>query len=127
MVSARGSKSHRATVKGKIHSRKIWIRENAVYAVGVEDFQTRIHARRHDFWGACGVKIDGITRLLPWLDGASGSFAFDFISVSDEAAAKLFGRLSKADFIAFFDKDFVALVSTRRPGSGQIESVRLRS
>jgi hypothetical protein len=35
--------------------------------------------------------------------------------------------LSKADFIAFFDEDFVALVSARRSGSGQIESVRLRS
>jgi hypothetical protein len=35
--------------------------------------------------------------------------------------------LSKADFIAFFDKDFAALVNARRPGSVQIESVCLRS
>lgn len=118
---------HRATVEGQLHSRKIRICENAVYAVGVEDFQTQIYAGCHDFRGTCGLKIDGIARLLPRLDSASSSLAFDFISIRNKAAAKLFGKLSKADFIAFFDEDFVALVSARRPGSGQIESVRLRS
>ena len=120
------SELHRATVKGKIHSRHIRIRENAGYAVGIEDFQTQINARRHDFRGACGLKIDGITRLFPRLDGASGSFASDVISIRDKAAAELFGKLSKADFITFFDKDFAALVSARRPGAGQIEGLRVR-
>jgi hypothetical protein len=98
---------HRATVEGKLHSGQIRIRENAVYGVGVEDFQTQIHACRHDFRGACGLKIDDIARFLPRLDGASGSFASDFISIRDKAAAKLLGKLSKADFIAFFYKDFM--------------------
>ena len=91
--------------------------KTAVYAVGVEDFQTQIHAGCHDFRGTCGSKIDDITRLFPRLDSASSSFAFDFISVRNKTAAKLFGKLSKADFIAFFDEDFVALVSARRPSS----------
>jgi hypothetical protein len=118
---------HRATVEGKLHSGQIRIRENAVYGVGVEDLQAQIHACRHDFRGACGLKIDDIARFLPRLDGASGSFASDFISIHDKAAAKLLGKLSKADFIAFFHKDFVALVGTRRPGPGQLESLRPRS
>jgi hypothetical protein len=54
-------------------------------------------------------------------------FASDFVSIRDKAAAKLFGKLSKTDFIILFDKDLVALVSTRRPGSRQIEGLRLRS
>jgi len=121
------SELHRATIKNKVHSRQIRIRENAGYAVGIEDFQTQINARRHDFRGARCLKIDGITRLFPRFDGASGSFASDVISIRDKAAGELFGKLSKADFITFFDKDFVALVSVRRPGAGQIESVCLRS
>ena len=117
----------RATVERKLHSREIRIRENAVDAVGVEDFQTQIHAACHDFRRTCGLKIDDIARLLPRPDGASGSFASDVVSIRDKAAAKLFGKLSKADFVAFFDEYLVTLVSARRPGSGQIESVRLRS
>jgi hypothetical protein len=103
-------------VKSKIHSCKSRIRENAGYAVGIEDFQTQISARRHDVRGTCGLKIDGVTRLFPRHDGASDRFASDVISICDKAAAELFGKLSKADFIAFFDKDFAALVSARRPG-----------
>jgi hypothetical protein len=118
---------HRATIKGNLHSCQSRIRENAGYAVGIEDFKTQISARRHDFRGACGLKIDGITRLFPRHDGASRSFASDVISICHKAAAELFGKLSKADFIAFFDKDFAALVSARRPGSIQIESMCLRS
>jgi hypothetical protein len=56
-----------------------------------------------------------------------GSFASDVISIRDKAAAELFGKLSKADFITFFDKDFAALVGARRSGAVQIESVCLRS
>jgi hypothetical protein len=118
---------HRATVERKLHSRQIRIRENAVYAVGVEDFQTQIHAACHDFRGTCGLKIHEIARLLARPDRASGSFAPDFISIHDKAAAKLFGKLSKADFIAFFDEYFIALVGARRPGSVQIKSERRRS
>jgi hypothetical protein len=95
---------HRATVKGKLHSRECRIRENAGYAVGIEDFQPHISARRHDFRGTCGLKIDGVTSLFPRRDGASLSFASDVISVCDEAATKLLGKLSEADFIAFFTK-----------------------
>ena len=114
-------------MKGKLHSCHRRIRENAGYAVGIEDFQTQISAGRHDFRGTCGLKIDGVTRLFPRRDGASRSFASDVISICDKAAAELFGKLSKADFIAFFDKDLFALVGARRPGSVQIESVCLRS
>ena len=121
------SNLHRATVKSKLHSRHSRVRENAEYGIGIEDFQTQISARRHDFRGACGLKIDGITRLFPRLDGASGSFASDVISIRDKAAAELFGKLSKADFIGFLDKNFAALVLVCRPGAGQIESVCLRS
>ena len=71
------------------------------------------------------MKIDGITHLSPRLDGASSGFASDLVSIGDKAAAELFGKLSKADFIAFFDKDLFALVGARRPGSVQIESVCL--
>ena len=73
------------------------------------------------------MKIDGITRLFPRYDSASRSFASDVVSICDKTAAELFGKLSKADFIALLDKDFAALVSARRPGSVQIESVCLRS
>ena len=121
------SKLHRATVKGKLHSRQRRIRENAGYGVGIEDFQTQISARRHDFRCACGLKIDGIARLFPRLDGALGSFASNLISIRNKAASELFGELSKADFIGFFDKNFAALVLVCRPGSVQIESVCLRS
>jgi hypothetical protein len=114
----RESELHRATVKDEVHPRQFRIRENAGYAVGIEDFQTQINARRHDFRGACSLKIDGITRLFPRLDGASGSFASDVISIRDKAAAELFGKLSKAYFVTFFDKDFAALVSARRPDAG---------
>ena len=118
---------HRATVKGKLHSCQRRIRENAGYGVGIEDFQTQISARRHDFRCACGLKIEGIARLLARLDGALGSFTSDVISIRDKATTELFGKLSKADFIGFFDKDFAALVLVCRPGSVQIESVCLRS
>jgi hypothetical protein len=117
----------RATVERKLHSREIRIRENAVDAVGVEDFQTQIHAACHDFRGTCGLKIDEIAGLLPRPDRASGGLASDFISIRDKAAAKLLGKLSKADFIAFFDEYFIALVGARRPGSVQIKSARRRS
>jgi hypothetical protein len=118
---------HRATVKGKLHPCHIRIRENAGDAVGIKDFETQIAACRHDFRGTCGPKIYGVTRLFPRRDGASGSFASDLISIGDKAVAKLFGRWSEGDFITFFDKDFAALVSARRPSSIQIESMCLRS
>jgi hypothetical protein len=114
-------------VKGKLHSRQRRIRENAGYGVGIEDFQTQISACRHDFRCACGLKIEGIARFFPRLDGALGSFASDVISIGDKAATELFGKLSKADFIGFFDKDFAALVLVCRPGSVQIESVCLQN
>src|SRR6476660_2330503 len=82
------SKLHRATVKGKLHSRQRRIRENAGYGVGIEDFQTQISARRHDFRCACRLKIDSIARLFPRLDGALGSFASDLISTRDKAATE---------------------------------------
>jgi hypothetical protein len=72
------------------------------------------------------MKIDGITRLFPRLDGASGDFASDLVSNRDKAATELFGKLSKIDLIALFDEDFAALVSTRRPSPSQIEGLRLR-
>jgi len=118
---------HRATIKGKLHSCHIRIRENAGDAVGIEDFETQIGACRHDVRGTGGPKIYGVTRLFPRRDGASGSFASDLISIGNKAVAVLFGKLSEGDFIAFFDKDFAALVSARRPGSVQIESACLRS
>jgi hypothetical protein len=117
----------RATVKGKLHSRESRVRKNAGHAVGIEDFQTKISARRHDFRGACGMKIDGVTSLFPRCDSAPLSFTSDVISICDKAATKLFGKLSEADLVAFFYKDFAALVSACRPGSVQIESVCLRS
>jgi hypothetical protein len=43
------------------------------------------------------MKIDGITRLFPRLDGASGGFAFDLVSDRDKAATELFGKLSKTE------------------------------
>jgi hypothetical protein len=118
---------HRATVKCKLHSCHSRIRENAGYAVGIEDFQTQISARRHDFRGACGLKIDGVTGLFPRRDGAPLCFASDVISIHDKTATELFGKLSKADFIALFYKDLFALIGVRRPSSVQIESVCLRS
>jgi hypothetical protein len=126
LQSARRRELQRATVKSKLQSRHVRIRENAVYTIGIEDLQTQINTRHRDFRGAYGVKIDGIAGLFPRLDGASVCFASDFISLRDKAGAELFGKLSKADFIASFDKDFAALVSARRPGSGQVESVCLR-
>jgi hypothetical protein len=93
---------HRATVKGELHSCQSRIREKAGYAVGIEDFQTHVSARRRDFRGTCGLKIDGVTRLFPRRDGASGGFASDVIPICDKAVAELFGELSKPDFIAFF-------------------------
>jgi hypothetical protein len=81
---------HRATVKRKFHPRHGWIRESAEYAVSIEDFQTQISARRHDFRGTHGLKIDGVTRLFSRRDGASRSFASDVISISDKSAAELF-------------------------------------
>ena len=117
----------RAAVKGKLHSRESRVCENARHAVGIEDFQTQIIARRHDFRGACGLKIDGVASLFPRRDGAVLGFTSDVISVCDKAATELLGKWSEADFIAFFYKDFAALVSDRRPGSIQIESVCLRS
>jgi hypothetical protein len=72
------------------------------------------------------MKIDGVTGLLPRLDGASGGLAFDLVSGRDKAATELFGRLSKIDLIALFDEDFTALVSARRPGPSQIEGLRMR-
>jgi hypothetical protein len=116
---------HRATVKGKLHSCHGRIGENAVYGVGIEDFQTEINARRHDLRGTRSLKIDSVTRFFPRPDGASISLASDVISIGYKAAAELFGKLSKADFIAFFDKDLFALVGASRPGSVQIESVCL--
>jgi hypothetical protein len=117
---------HRATVEGHLHSLKIRILENSGYAVVSEDFYLQMNARRHDFRGARRMKIDGVTGLFPRLDGASGGFAFDFVSDRDKAATELFGKLSKIDLIALFDEDFTALVSARRPGPSQIEGLRLR-
>src|SRR5712671_6950054 len=104
------SNLHRATVKGKLHSRHSRVRENAEYGIGIEDFQTQISARRHDFRCACGLKIDGIARLLPRLDLALDSSASDVISLCDKAATEVFGELSKADFIGFLDENVAALV-----------------
>jgi hypothetical protein len=95
---------HRATVKGKLHSCESRVRENAVHAVGIEDFQTQISARRHDFRGACGLNIDRVAILFPRRDGASLSFTSDVISICNKAATELFGKWSEADFIAFFTK-----------------------
>jgi hypothetical protein len=117
----------RATVKGELHSRESRVRENAGYGVGIKDFQTQIGARRHDFRGACGLKIDGVAGLFPRRNSAALGFASDVISVCDKAATELFGKWSEADFIAFLYEHFAALVSDRRPGSVQIESVCLRS
>ena len=114
-------------MKAKLHSSQRRIGENAGYGVGIEDFQTQISTCRHDFRGANGLKFDGITRLLLRLDGASDSLASDVIAIRDKAAAELIGKLRKADFIAIFGKDFAALVSVRRPGSVQIESMCWRS
>ena len=72
------------------------------------------------------MKIDGITRLFPRLDGASGGFASDLVSSCDKATTELLGKLSKIDLIALFDEDFTALVGARRPGPSQIEGLRLR-
>ena len=121
------SKLHRATVKAKLHSRQGGVRENAGYGVGIEDFETQIRARCHDFRCARGLKIDGIARLFPRLDGALDRFTSDVISIRDKAASELFGKLSKADFIGLFDKDLAALVFACCPSSVQIESVCLRS
>jgi hypothetical protein len=72
------------------------------------------------------MNIDGVTHLVPRLDGASSGFASDLVSIGDKTAAKLFGKLRKIDLIAFFDKDFIALVSARRPSPSQIEGLRVR-
>jgi hypothetical protein len=117
---------HSATVESHLHSLEIRILENSGHAVVIEDFYLQLNARRHDFRVARGMKIDGITRLFPRLDGASGGFASDLVSNRDKAATELFGKLSKIDLIAFFDEDFTALVSTRRPSPSQIEGLRLR-
>jgi hypothetical protein len=109
-----------------LHSLEIRILENSGHAVVTEDFYLQLNARRHDFRGARGMKIDGITHLSPRLDGAPSGFASDLVSFGDKAAAELFGKLRKIDLIAFFDEDFAALVSTRRPSPSQIEGLRLR-
>jgi hypothetical protein len=108
-----------------LHSLEIRILENSGHAVVIEDFYLQLNARRHDFRGARGMKIDGITRLFPRLDGASG-FASDLVSSCDKATTELLEKLSKIDLIAFFDEDFTALVGARRPGPSQIEGLRLR-
>ena len=72
------------------------------------------------------MKIDGITRLFPRFDGASGGLASDLVSIGDKAAAVLFRKWSKIDLIAFFDEDFIALLSARRPSPSQIEGLGLR-
>jgi hypothetical protein len=109
-----------------LHSLKIRILENSGYAIVIEDFYLQMNARRHDFRGARRMKIDGVTRLFPRLDGASGGFAFDLVSGRDKAATELFGKRSKIDLVALFDEDFTALVSARRPSPRQIEGLRLR-
>ena len=93
---------HRATVKGELHSCESRIRENAGYAIGIEDFQTQISARRHDFRGTCGLKIDGVTSLFPRRDGALLGFTSDVISMCDKAATKLFGKLNDRLFLQRF-------------------------
>ena len=72
------------------------------------------------------MKIDGITHLFPRPDGASSGFASDLVSIGDKAAAVLFRKWSKIDLIAFFDEDFIALLSARRPSPSQIEGLGLR-
>ena len=109
---------HRATVEGELHSLKVWILENSRHAVVIEYFYLQMNARRHDFRGARRTKVDGVTSLFPRFDGASGGFAFDLVSDRDKAATELFGKLSKADLIAFLDEDFTALISARRPSAG---------
>jgi hypothetical protein len=113
------SELHRATIKNKVHSRQIRIRENAGYAVGIEDFQTQINARRHDFRGARCLKIDGITRLFPRFDGASGSFASDVISIRDKAAGELFGKLSTLN--AAMHREFEVEPGAARPGASVVD------
>jgi hypothetical protein len=110
-----------------LHSLEIRILENSGHAVVIEDFYLQLNALRHDFRGARGMKIDGITRFFPRLDGASGGFAPDLVSSCDKATTELLGKLSKIDLIAFFDEDFAALVcARRRPSPSQIERLRLR-
>jgi hypothetical protein len=59
---------HSATVESHLHSLEIRILENSGHAVVIEDFYLQLNARRHDFRGARGMKIDRITRLFPRLD-----------------------------------------------------------
>jgi len=113
---------HRATVKGKLHSCESRVRENAVHAVGIEDFQTQISARRHDFRGACGLNIDRVAILFPRRDGASLSFTSDVISICNKAATELFGKWSEANFIAFLQR----LCRTGQPPSPRHRSNRKR-
>jgi hypothetical protein len=94
----------RATVKGKLHSHESRVRKNAGHAVGIEDFQTQISARRHDFRGTSGLKIDGVTSLFPRRDSAPLIFTSDVISICDKAATKLFGKLSEAAYRLFLER-----------------------
>jgi hypothetical protein len=55
----------------------------------------QLNARRHDFRGARGMKINGITRLFPRLDGASGGFTSDLVSSRDKAATELFEKIQQ--------------------------------
>ena len=117
--------SHFATIESHFHPAEIGIIENASHAVVIENFYFQLNALRHDFRGACGMKVDGITRFFSRLDGASRGFISDLVSVNDEAAAEFLGILGKIDLVAFLDEDFAALVGTGRPCSGQIESLYL--
>jgi hypothetical protein len=112
-------------VKSQLHSLHIRVRENSLHAVVIEDFYFQVNARRHDLRGASGLKLDGIARLLSGSDVASRGFAFDLVSIHDNAGAELFGKLSKTDLIALFNEDFAALVNAGRPGAIQIERARL--
>jgi hypothetical protein len=116
----------RATVKRQIHSFESRVLENSDQAVVIEDFYCYLNARRHDFRGARGMKIDGITHLFPRLNAASSGFASELVSIDDKAAAVLFRKFSKIDSIAFFDENFIALIDARRPSTIQIEGLGLR-
>jgi hypothetical protein len=118
--------SQRATVERQLHSRKGRVLENSDQAIVIEDFYCDLNARRHDFRGARGMKIDGVTHLFPRLNAASSGFASELVSIDDKAAAVLFRKFSKIDSIAFFDENFIALVDARRPSTIQIEGLGLR-
>ena len=97
-------------MESHLHPAEIGIIENSRHAVVIENLYFELNALRHDFRGACGTEVDGVTRLVSRPDGASGGLISDLVSISDKAAAELLGILSKIDLVALLDEDFAALV-----------------